>query len=921
MLFASSGSTSAGSSTGKLNRWSSLLNWILVVSLFCFGALTHYHDQLRASGNPAGVLTYFLKPRTRPLNKGYGTSPTEELVVAGGGDEDDPSKTRKARRSLSSENRPALAGVASEFAENAEIEVISDNGEDELRLSSELSASPLSRSLHEETGEEAALHGEARVWTVITLFGLIIVMSIGFEEFQHGLIHHYKHTGQTQMLKMIDAMFKELTILGFVGLALMCIVKSGVLTAAAVIIFEHHHLKKHIHQHEEAIEHSEGGEIVHHHEVHYDRLLLERSSGSSTSGAGTVVPSEPSSPLRQLHGNFHDPIAAELFELFEAVHMMIFFVMVAFIALVGCLLIQSGMTRTKFHLCQNLRPDQKLTLKQKLLGGPTLIQDTIEFRLFQKEFFHPFDTKMQNPEAHPASFDFCEYLGVCMADFVVKLVEIPSVSFATLFVLLLAAKPAFRMERENREMFMLCLAWVISGVLVGVVIFARRIYYELLPMEYNPTNALSLASYSMVGATGKPKYQTRTYKRGSGKLIAITHGTRAPNKQEALFPFWRNGPELLAFTLQIALFLQAIMISVYLVHILPEETHWFQPVMQFVPLLFSLLVLWPSILYLFTIITSTGMMQQDEIVEEISRKVEAAQFKKYSTLITELEASALVHQIKNLDDGKVGLNTAYEKWFTGKLTEFHMTVPREQQHQIAEVFKTWDRDMSGAFDEGELSGLLQSQGRSHAAIESILRQWLLSGVFRPRIDPKTNKADDKEEGVMYSDEFKVFVLLEHELTGGDFDEDRLEGWLSQVLDKNGDGSVSVPEFLDSLGPVCKAADIDLPGVAKMFKIIEASDNEQQEVEEISIAKVLIWLKKYAIQKRKDSDGKKRGFMMSGGGGDAHAANDRTRVADEGMAAPKAAKSPSGKAGSPAVSGGTSAVPKAAGPGTAAVKSN
>jgi len=512
---------------------------------------------------------------------------------------------------------------------------------------------------------------------------------------------------------------------------------------------------------------------------------------------------------------------------------------------------------------------------------------------------------MQNPEAHPASFDFSDYLGVCMADFVVQLVEIPSVSFATLFLLLLGAKPAFRMERENQELFLNALAWTIAVLLGLGVLLLRNIYYELLP-EYG--NLKSLEDYmarETVGSTAKPKYQTKPFKRGTGNLTAWLCGTRAPNKQESLFPFWRNGPALIAFSLQISLFLQAIYIAVYWVYIFPHEEHqkW-RAVVQFLPLLVSLTVLWPSVLYLYTIVTATGMMQQDDIVEEISRRVEAQQFKRYSILITELETSALVHQLLLMDNyltTKVAVKGGhYEKWIAGKLSEFSMTVPRDQQHTIQEAFKTWDRDNSGAFDVAELTGLLQSQGRSHAAIESVLRQWLFSGIFRPRHDPKTGKLDDKEANVMYSDEFQVFVMLERELTGGDFDEDRLEGWLSSVLDKNGDGSVSTGEFLESLGDVCKAAGIDLAGVKRMFKIIQASEDENQEVEEIDIAKILIWLKKYAIQKRKDAEGKKRGFMMNEGegghGGGTH--GDRASVHDEKMQSvqkspPGAAKAKSG----------------------------
>ncbi len=39
---------------------------------------------------------------------------------------------------------------------------------------------------------KAILNAEQEAWTIVALFGLIILMSIAFEEGQHGLIHHFK---------------------------------------------------------------------------------------------------------------------------------------------------------------------------------------------------------------------------------------------------------------------------------------------------------------------------------------------------------------------------------------------------------------------------------------------------------------------------------------------------------------------------------------------------------------------------------------------------------------------------------------------------------------------------------------------------------------------------------------------------------
>lgn len=85
------------------------------------------------------------------------------------------------------------------------------------------------------TPSNSVLGGERRHWAIIGLFFCIIMLSIGFEETQHALKHYLKETGQKKLLTMLDAMFKELTILGFVGLTLMVMVKTGVLKAFAVV--------------------------------------------------------------------------------------------------------------------------------------------------------------------------------------------------------------------------------------------------------------------------------------------------------------------------------------------------------------------------------------------------------------------------------------------------------------------------------------------------------------------------------------------------------------------------------------------------------------------------------------------------------------------------------------------------------------
>jgi hypothetical protein len=193
------------------------------------------------------------------------------------------------------------------------------------------------------------------------------------------------------------------------------------------------------------------------------------------------------SERRRLHEGM-DPVATELFELFEEVHMMIFYVMVAFICLCFILLLQAQITKKKFVLCENAKLSDflrgnvgSLTWKERFYGGHRLLQDAVEYRLVRREFFHPWDEAQRNQQARPASFDFAEYLSVCMSDMIVELVEIPSTSFVALFAILVCCKPIFMLSHYGRERFMVCFAWGIALILFVIMCYVQRIYYEMLP--------------------------------------------------------------------------------------------------------------------------------------------------------------------------------------------------------------------------------------------------------------------------------------------------------------------------------------------------------------------------------------------------------------------------------------------------------
>jgi len=221
-----------------------------------------------------------------------------------------------------------------------------------------------------------------------------------------------------------------------------------------------------------------------------------------------------------------------------------------------------------------------------------------------------------------------------------------------------------------------------------------------------------------------------------------------------------------------------------------------------------------------------------------------------------VEVKSLVHQIKSYDSynviGKCVPNGQYEKWLSAKKTEFEMTYPDQSKGNIVEAFQIWDLDGSGLIEAYEMRLMLGSSGFTLADSETTIRRWFYSGAFRSVHGANGTLIPRPSTGAMSLTDFEVFVLLNQELEEGDFDEDRLSTWLEMRLDTSGDGMVSVEEFKQNLPEVTKASGLDEPEIRRMFKIISGSDDENLETEAIEVEKIVIWLKKFAVTRRKES---------------------------------------------------------------------
>lgn len=666
------------------------------------------------------------------------------------------------------------------------------------------------RSLEEE---EEPLGPEARSWVVVTQFGVIITLSILFEVGQGALYAHFRGSEKHEYIKIFDALFKELTMLGFVGLCLMCLVKGGIMTDVAYLIAAAHAIPEEVH------------------------------------ALGEEVKEETQRRLEA------DPVAKLLCEIFEEIHVLIFVIMICFIALVTILLVTAQATQKKFRISEHMTQEQVLDMAWDQTGVKRVWNkfhyvDTLLYRIIRREFYNPFDGH-RHRLVTPSTFDFSEYLGRCMIEFVVELIEIPPGSFLVLLVVLLGTRRLMLTPSEQLPQVFAAGSWVLFFLLVIVVAKLHGIFFNCLP-EASPsyTSPLPPRASRLIGTDTRPRFCRHKLQRANNPITSYFLGTSSPTKQEALFWFWSNGPRFLAVSVQLLLFLQAVFLAVFFrmgAYAALSHAPLIWTLSQWVPFFVGLFFLWPRILFYYTIATSTNLMKSHEHMEETIHHIEKEQFKRYEFLIMELNSHARVHMIKTLS------NAMYQDWKAIQIKKFETTV--NNSREIAAAFDLWDTDKSGRIDEGEMRACLKAQNNSDTRVDRIMDKWFHADIFRQ--DAQQHRRQNKKAMFfrrqatistfeITKEDFCILMVNLKELEELSFDDENTDIWMKEVLDTDGGGTVSVDEFYDVLSNVCRDSCMDKKGIKKLFTIIDGSCLEDDgAVESVDIAKLVVWLQHFS----------------------------------------------------------------------------
>jgi len=235
-------------------------------------------------------------------------------------------------------------------------------------------------------------------------------------------------------------------------------------------------------------------------------------------------------------------------------------------------------------------------------------------------------------------------------------------------------------------------------------------------------------------------------------------------------------------------------------------------------------------IFVYTVITATGQMKNEANIEETCNRIASEQLHKYSKLLDELYTRAAIHSIQEMREED---ERNYQVWYQSKLADFH-NLPTEDSDEILSSFETFDKSGNAMIDEAELKMCLRGQG--FTCDDSVIESWF-DGVF----------AKQPGEGAELSrDDFCVLMVILKDLRqvvdDGDFTE-----WFEDVMDRSGDASIGVEEFMSQLPEVCALLKIDRPYLLELFKRIKNSEDEDEVIEEVGITTFVNWINRLVAQ--------------------------------------------------------------------------
>lgn len=273
---------------------------------------------------------------------------------------------------------------------------------------------------------------------------MIVVLSMIFELLVDGLEMLLKRCGLPEAKRMMDAAFKELTILGFITLALFSCTRLG-----------------------------------------FARKINDKYLGVSETEELAIEEAETKGeePYPPTH----------LTEIFETIHVLVFIIMIIFIIEVGMLMsFGFNSMRQLQELERNAQTDLHDLVTDPYSSSGRGVHQVLEFWGAAKRFCdqeNPLIPIPRPPEPGYPAFSFASYLNKCFAYTLSDMISLPpSIIILTFFIFVLL-RPALDLHGRDQIVFMSLTAATLLALTFTAFSFSKYAHQQLRP---NPENIATL---------------------------------------------------------------------------------------------------------------------------------------------------------------------------------------------------------------------------------------------------------------------------------------------------------------------------------------------------------------------------------------------------------------------------------------------
>jgi len=581
-----------------------------------------------------------------------------------------------------------------------------------------------------------------------------------------------------------------------------------------------------------------GFEVMEHHLVHSASKNM-RPMISSLFGEMTVLGFlslvtfciSQAGVLKEISRSVYGPgeeAEAELPELFEMIHMLLFFNMVLFIFKVLKLLSMGNATVNDWRVMnkqvQNQSDIDKVEAAYFNAEKPMISyaddhpHKFFTFLSMRKEFINsrspipPF-TAADEASRLPVTFDYAEYLSINLGSFLADVVSLGASTWFSLWVLMLGFFVIFIAIDGN--IGYLAAFWIIFGLLQLFALtqlekkchsvlskllnpddFPRKdtsshskyLPYHAasafqvdnkesnssLPPEQVPlTSAATFADHGSINHNKLPFWTTITPVKFTGWMYSYFLEAHVPNRHLALFWYGQYGPELNIYLLRFHLLVRSVYISLSLVVFVPYMAEEYGIIGGIVYFFASMAcVAWEYAFVMQDLITTmchiscSGMLKRNQTVEEVVRKQKTQCAVRAIMMMTSLNASATAKPDMNATFHNIDIKD----------------ISQDEMNEIGSIFDMYDNDGSGEVDREELLQVMNSLGFTLSDNE---------------LDTMFAALDADGDGTVSRDEFIIWAVRNREKGGKEDMETKIKN-MFRIFDKDDSGSITVSELVEGL---------------------------------------------------------------------------------------------------------------------------